>query len=95
MSGRLLFKKGYPIQKVRRKLERFLGDPVLVTAEHFNHAQETRSGRLAEDGGHIVLLQDDGHEVFIDTLIAEMKLTDRANTLISMPVRRFEIRPME
>lgn len=92
--GNVKFKKGCPVSKVRRKLAPFLGENVAVTAEHFNHSHETRCGKIQEDAGHLVLVQDDGHEIFLDTLIAEMKLTDRVNTLIFMPVRRFEIAPL-
>ena len=92
--GNLKFKKGCPVGKVRRKLAPYLGDKVAVTAEHFNHSHETRCGQILEQSGHLVLLQDDGHEIFLDTLIAEIKLTDRVNTLVSLPVRRFEISPL-
>lgn len=92
--GNLKFKKGVPVSKVRRKLAPYLGEKVAVTAEHFNRLHETRCGEIREQSGHLVLLQDDGHEIFLDTLIAEMKLTDRFNTLVAMPVRCFEISPL-
>jgi hypothetical protein len=88
------FKKGCPVSKVRRKLAPFVGDEVAVTAEHFNRSVETRCGTIQEESGHLVLMQDDGHEIFLDTLIAEMKITDRVNTLVSVPVRRYEVVPL-